>query len=116
MTRLIGIDFGTTNSVLARLEPDGTISTTRYPVGERQIDVFRTVLCFWNEEKNGRRSLRHAAGPYAVESYLDDPLESRLIMSMKTYLAQRSFTQHSRSSGGSYSARGRWSSVVPRRR
>ena len=93
MTGLIGIDFGTTNSVLARLEPDGTITTTRYPVGERQVDVFRTVLCFWNEEKGGRRSLRHAAGPYAVESYLDDPLESRLIMSMKTYLAQRSFTR-----------------------
>jgi hypothetical chaperone protein len=93
MTRLIGIDFGTTNSVLAHLEPDGSISTTRYPVGERQLDVFRTVLCFWNEERSGRRSLRHSAGPYAVESYLDDPTESRLIMSMKTYLAQRSFTR-----------------------
>jgi hypothetical chaperone protein len=93
MKRLIGIDFGTTNSVLARLEPDGSVSTTRYPVGERQLDVFRTVLCFWNEESQGRRTLRHAAGPYAVESYLDDPLDSRLIMSMKTYLAQRSFTR-----------------------
>ena len=93
MTRLIGIDFGTTNSVLAQLEPDGSVSTACYPVGERQLDVFRTVLCFWNEETRGRRSLRHAAGPYAVESYLDDPLESRLIMSMKTYLAQRSFTR-----------------------
>ena len=93
MTGLIGIDFGTTNSVLARLETDGSVTTTRYPVGQRQFDVFRTVLCFWNEERGGRRSLRHAAGPYAVESYLDDPQESRLIMSMKTYLAQRSFTR-----------------------
>ena len=93
MTRLIGIDFGTTNSVLARLEPDGSVSTAVYPVGERQLDVFRTVLCFWNEDRGGRRSLRHAAGPYAVESYLDDPQDSRLIMSMKTYLAQRSFTR-----------------------
>jgi hypothetical chaperone protein len=93
MTGLIGIDFGTTNSVLARLGPDGTITTTRYPVGESRLDVFRTVLCFWNEEKGGRRALRHAAGPYAVESYLDDPQDSRLIMSMKTYLAQRSFTR-----------------------
>jgi hypothetical chaperone protein len=93
MTRLIGIDFGTTNSVLARLEPDGRVSTTVYPVGDRQLDVFRTVLCFWTEERSGRRSLRQAAGPYAVESYLDDPTDSRLIMSMKTYLAQRSFTR-----------------------
>jgi hypothetical chaperone protein len=93
MTRLIGIDFGTTNSVLARLEADGSVSTARYPVGQTQLDVFRTVLCFWSEETRGRRSLRHAAGPYAVESYLDDPLDSRLIMSMKTYLAQRSFSR-----------------------
>jgi hypothetical chaperone protein len=93
MTRLIGIDFGTTNSVLARLEADGSISTATYPIGQTLLHVFRTVLCFWSEETRGRRSLRHAAGPYAVESYLDDPLDSRLIMSMKTYLAQRSFTR-----------------------
>ena len=36
---------------------------------------------------------RHAAGPAAIEAYLDDPLDSRLIMSMKCYLAQRSFTE-----------------------
>jgi hypothetical chaperone protein len=30
-----------------------------------------------------------------VAAYLDDPLDSRLIMSMKTYLAQRSFSQTS---------------------
>lgn len=93
MTRLIGIDFGTTNSVLARLEADGSVSTASYPMGQRQLDVFRTVLCFWNDETRGRRSLRNAAGPYAVESYLNDPIDSRLIMSMKTYLAQRSFTR-----------------------
>ena len=93
MKRLIGIDFGTTNSVLARLEADGSVSTTVYPLGDRQLDVFRTVLCFWNEERSGRRSLRYARRAYAVESYLDDPTESRLIMSMKTYLAQRSFTR-----------------------
>src|SRR6516165_7646254 len=36
---------------------------------------------------------RGGGGPAAIETYLDDPLESRLIMSMKSYLAQRSFTQ-----------------------
>ncbi len=93
MTRLIGIDFGTTNSVLASLEADGNVRTTVYPVGQAQLDVFRTVLCFWNEKEGGRNTLRHAAGPYAVQTYLDDPQDSRLIMSMKTYLAQHSFTR-----------------------
>ena len=93
MTRLIGIDFGTTNSVVASLEPDGSVTTASYPVGQSRLDVFRTVLCFWHEVTKGRGKLHHAAGPYAVEHYLDDPLDSRLIMSMKTYLAQPSFTR-----------------------
>ena len=93
MTGLIGIDFGTTNSVVASLQPDGSVRTQLHAVGQAELDVFRTVLCFWNDEARGRSTLRHAAGPFAVQAYLDDPLDSRLIMSMKTYLAQHSFTQ-----------------------
>ena len=90
---VLGIDFGTTNTVLALLNPDGTSSTARFGTQ----DVFRSVLCFWAEDygrgvAQGSR-LRHEAGPAAIEAYLDDPLDSRLIMSMKTYLAQRSFSE-----------------------
>ena len=52
-----------------------------------------SVLCFWTDEVRSGGKLRHAAGPAAIEAYLDDPLDSRLIMSMKTYLAQASFTE-----------------------
>ena len=93
MKRLIGIDFGTTNSVVAMLSPDGSVQSQRFSLGNAQFDVFRTVLCFWSETERGRHQLRHAAGPAAIEAYLDDPIDSRLIMSMKTYLAQRSFAQ-----------------------
>jgi hypothetical chaperone protein len=86
MRPAIGIDFGTTNSVVAMLRPDGGCETLRHATGE----VFRSVLCFW-AGAGGR--VRHAAGPAAIEAYLDDPLESRLIMSLKSYLAQRSFTE-----------------------
>ena len=91
MQRVIGIDFGTTNSVMAVLEPDGTTHTASF--GPDLLATFRTVLCFWSDEDKGRRTLHSAAGPEAIEAYLDDPLDSRLIMSMKSYLAQRSFTQ-----------------------
>jgi len=84
MTGLVGIDFGTTNSVVSILRPNGSLTT---------LDPFRTLLCFWSEEDRKGASLHHAAGPSAIESYLEDPLSSRLIMSMKSYLAQRSFTQ-----------------------
>lgn len=86
MRPAIGIDFGTTNSVAAMLRPDGSCETLRHATGE----VFRSVLCFWAGA--GGRSC-HAAGPAAIDAYLDDPLECRLIMSLKSYLAQRSFTE-----------------------
>ena len=89
MPGLIGVDFGTTNSVVAVLRPDGAVQTARFASGDALLDVFRTVLCFWRDGT----ALGHAAGPQAVAAYLDDPEDSRLIMSMKTYLAQGSFTQ-----------------------
>ena len=93
MTGVIGVDFGTTNSVIAMLQADGTVRTQRFAVGQAQLDVFRTLLCFWFDESRGREAFQHAAGPHAIEAYLEEPLDSRLIMSMKSYLAQRSFTQ-----------------------
>jgi hypothetical chaperone protein len=81
---VIGIDFGTTNSVVAALGPDGGATVLRHGTH----DVFRSVLCF---RRGSRGQVEHAAGPKAIEAYLDDPFDSRLIMSMKSYLAQRSF-------------------------
>jgi hypothetical chaperone protein len=87
--KAVGIDFGTTNSVVSLLDQEGRVTTRRYG----SSDVFRSVLCFWVEETPARRVLHDAAGPEAIAAYLEDPLDSRLIMSMKTYLAQRSFTE-----------------------
>jgi hypothetical chaperone protein len=89
MVQAIGIDFGTTNSVVALLQDDGGVTTQQHATS----DVFRSVLCFWSEDTAARRLLHHAAGPAAITAYLEDPLDSRLIMSMKTYLAQKSFTE-----------------------
>jgi len=102
MKPILGIDFGTTNSVVSILQPDGSVRTRRIPVGTSEVETFRTLLCFWAEESRAGASLHHAAGPFAIESYLEDPLDSRLIMSMKSYLAQRSFSQTS-ISGRQYS-------------
>ncbi|MCQ4160252.1 Hsp70 family protein [Roseomonas sp. GC11] len=94
MAEVIGIDFGTTNSVIALRQEDGSVTAIRYRVGAAEVDTFRSLLCFWAEESGARRGrLQHAAGPHAIEAYLDDPLGCRLIMSMKSYLASRSFME-----------------------
>jgi len=89
---VLGVDFGTTNTVVTRLDPDGSARTVTHRFGTAEIDVIRSVLCFWNDGQRDRIVLRHGVGPAAIEAYLDDPLESRLMMSLKTYLATRSFT------------------------
>jgi hypothetical chaperone protein len=83
----IGVDFGTTNSVVAALDPEGATHTLRLP--RHDAEVIRSVLCFWQEE--GR--IAHAAGPDAIAQYLEDPLFCRLILSLKSHLASRSFTE-----------------------
>jgi hypothetical chaperone protein len=90
---VIGVDFGTTNTVVTRLLPDGTAHTVRHRFGAAELDVVRTLLCFWNEGAGNQIHLRHGVGPAAVEAYLDDPVDTRLMMSLKSYLAQRSFTE-----------------------
>lgn len=90
MGTVIGIDFGTTNSVVAVRGADGAVRTRRFAHGGAEVEVFRSVLCFWL----GRGGLlQHAAGPAGIEAYLDDPLDSRLLLSLKTYLAQGSFSR-----------------------
>ncbi len=95
MQPLIGIDFGTTNSVVTALGAGGEVRVLRRATEE----VFRSILCFW---RDGAGHLRHAAGPAGISAYLEDPLEARLILSMKSYLAQKSF-QETRILGRPYS-------------
>ncbi len=85
----IGVDFGTTNSVVAVAMDDGALHSARIEVPAAAVEAIRSVLCFWS----AKGVLRHAIGPGAVERYLEDPGDCRLIMSMKTYLAQRSFSE-----------------------
>jgi hypothetical chaperone protein len=85
--RAVGVDFGTTNSVVAAIGADGGMRTLRLP--RHETEVIRSVLCFWRDE--GR--LAHAIGPEAIVQYLDDPLDCRLILSLKSHLASRSFTE-----------------------
>ncbi|GAN54220.1 Hsp70 family protein [Tanticharoenia sakaeratensis] len=86
----LGIDFGTSNSVVSIVTPDGQTKTLTLPVGR---ETCRTVLCLWQEQLRGKLVLHDAIGDDAIEAYLDDPAESRLILSMKSYLAQASFRE-----------------------
>lgn len=88
----LGIDFGTTNTVLALAGADGPASLVRFPAPEGELFAFRSCLSFHAPaEDPTRREI--AAGPWAIEAYVEDPAETRFIQSFKSFAAQASFTE-----------------------
>jgi hypothetical chaperone protein len=83
MTTLpLGFDFGTTNSAMSIVGHDGRPRTT---------PTFRSVLYFDPDERGPDRKPLAVAGPVAIERYLEGDGSGRLIQSLKSYLASRSF-------------------------
>ena len=91
MTRTIGIDFGTTNTVIALGEAGGS-QLIDFPQDTGPIVAFRSALSFhrpWDDPK-GRVV---EAGPWAIEAYVDEPVETRFIQSFKSYAASPLFSE-----------------------
>lgn len=84
----LGLDFGTTNSVVALA--DGQGGTKLVSFGDSGEAVFRSALCFWEEER-GWNGIAHEAGPWAIDEYLQSPLDSRFIQSFKSVAASPLF-------------------------
>lgn len=84
MTSRIGLDFGTTNTAVAVLGADQKVQLARFAHAAGLSDTFRSILYFRAGEKP-------VGGPRAIDAYLAAESEGRLIQSMKSYLADRSF-------------------------
>jgi hypothetical chaperone protein len=83
----MGIDFGTTNSVVALAQDASHAQLVPLAAPEGTQSVFRSALCFWQDE----RSLAHEAGPWAIAEFLDFPQGSRFLQSFKSVVASPSF-------------------------
>ncbi|OGN49521.1 MAG: molecular chaperone Hsp70 [Caulobacterales bacterium RIFOXYB1_FULL_67_16] len=91
----IGIDFGTTNSVVAAADPTTGAVLVQFAVEGGEITTFRSALSFQFHaaEGGGRPERVVEAGPWAIEAYVDDPHETRFIQSFKTFAASAAFTE-----------------------
>ncbi|HEX7944183.1 MAG TPA: Hsp70 family protein, partial [Phenylobacterium sp.] len=88
----LGIDFGTTNTVVALAGADGPAELANFPAPEGDLFAFRSALSFFAPADRPRdRTVE--AGPWAIEAYVDDPLETRFIQSFKSFAASASFTE-----------------------
>ena len=100
MAASIGIDFGTTNTVLAVANEDGGVATATFSVDGETSGGCRTVLTFTLVEE-GRAPVTVEIGPWAIRRYLAAPAECRFVQSPKSYLGSRLF-QDTRIYGRNY--------------
>lgn len=87
--RSAGIDFGTTNSVVALSTVDGA-QMVEFAGPDGTASVFRSALCFWQDD-GARGALAHEAGPWAIAEFLDFPQGSRFLQSFKSVAANSLF-------------------------
>ncbi len=89
--RAAGLDFGTTNSVAAVVDPaGGEPRLIEFGEADGRNKVFRSALCFWHDE-NVSGGLAVEAGASAIREYLEDPESSRFLQSFKSVVASASF-------------------------
>lgn len=87
----IGIDFGTSNTVVALASGDGRVATLRFDHAGTPLNVYASALCFWPDHRGAGLPPRAEGGPWAIEHFLDSSDPLRFIQSFKTFAASESF-------------------------
>lgn len=86
----VGVDFGTTNSVLTTVDGGGNPRAVSLRSGAGSASTLRTVLGF-QEEYEGLVGKRVEAGTDAIAMYLECPEDTRFLQSIKSHAASRLF-------------------------
>src|SRR6202012_2664739 len=90
--RVVGVDFGTTNTVVSDLDADGEARLAAFAEPRGEATAFRSALSFHGDDRDPSRRIVEA-GPWAIEAYTEEPLETRFIQSFKTYAASPLFQE-----------------------
>lgn len=89
-TAAIGIDFGTTNSSIARANDTGEIELVHFPYMGEVTAAYRSLLYLEQMKERGVNALKSWSGPEGIEHYLSADHKGRLIQSLKSFLSNRS--------------------------
>jgi hypothetical chaperone protein len=88
----IGIDFGTTNSTVARANGRSQVELVAFQTLTGETFSFRSVLYLQQAKQTGKARIHAWTGPSAIEHYLAAENKGRLIQSLKSYLSDRTLT------------------------
>jgi hypothetical chaperone protein len=89
----IGVDFGTTNSVVAIADAQGGVTARQFPTPAGAVEAYRSALLFYREGRPPHATIEHVSGPEALDRALDIEGEHRFLQSLKTHLSSRAFQE-----------------------
>jgi hypothetical chaperone protein len=92
--RAVGLDFGTTNSAIAIVGGDGAPRLARFAADSADApatETFRSILFFESTEETGGTEAAVSVGNAAIRRYLAASGNGRLVQSLKSFLADRTF-------------------------
>ena len=88
----IGIDFGTTNTVVALARPGERVRAVAFRDDRELSDLYRSVLCF-ERLSASRHDIQAQAGSKAIRAYLASIYETRFLQSLKSHVASPLFDE-----------------------
>ena len=92
MARALGLDFGTTNTVMALAEAgDNQTHSVSFHSSAGETDSMRTALSFMKDAQLGAQALKVEAGQAAIRQFIDNPGDARFLQSIKTFAASALF-------------------------
>jgi hypothetical chaperone protein len=89
----IGIDFGTSNTVVALADSHGNVEALTFDHRGLDLKVYVTALCFWDERHGNGLRTRVEGGPWAIDQFLEGLDAHRFIQSFKTFAASATFQE-----------------------
>ena len=91
MARALGLDFGTTNTVMAMADGGNATHSMTFTSSAGVTDTMRTALSFMKDPVMGAQALKVEAGQAAIRQFIDNPGDCRFLQSIKTFAASPLF-------------------------